>query len=240
MVEVDKSDLTRDIFRLQNVATGKFSGAGSGSAQPVLMHDGAGEDDKKWEIVNVPNTTLYNIDNMQSGIIRATGAGFGDGAYLVVSTTKASPATDSDKVWTIHYNETSDTFRFESGTSGRYLYYNENGKVYSIESEASDQRSVWKVVLASKVLSAEEVNLASFKIKVYPNPSKYQFNIALPNQGEVKTISIYNNIGALIYQEKTNKGELTIQHKGKFKSGVYLIKVDTSQNNTGYYKLLIE
>ena len=238
--KVDKSDLTRDIFRLQNVATGKFLGAGASSAQPVLMHSGADEDDKKWKIVKVPNTDLYNIDNMQNGIIRATGAGFAAGAYLVVSTTKGSPATDSDKVWTIHYNEANDTFRFEATTSGRYLYYNENGSVYSTESEESDQRSVWKAVLASKVLSTETVNIPSLKIGVYPNPAKDQFTITLPNQGEAKTISIYNTIGALVYQEKTIKSELVIQRGGKFSAGVYLIKVHNNQNKAGYTKLLIK
>jgi hypothetical protein len=204
------------------------------------MHNGANEDDKKWQIVKVPNTTLYNIDNMQNGIIRATGAGFAAGANIVVSTTKGSPASDSDKVWTIHYNEANDTFRFEAGTSGRYLYYNENGNVYNIESEESDQRSVWKAILASKVLSTESTKLSSLKIQVYPNPAKEQFTIALPNQGETKTISIYNTIGALIYQEKTKESELMIQKEGKFSVGVYLIKVNNSQNKAGYTKLLIK
>lgn len=238
--EVDKSDLTRDIFRLQNVATGQFLGASSVSAQPVLMHNGANEDDKKWKIVKVPNTDMYNIDNMQSGIIRATGAGFATGPYLVVSTTKDSPAADSDKVWTIHYNEANDTFRFEAATSGRFLYHNENGNVYSSESEVTDQRSVWKAVLASQVLSTDQVNITPLSIKVYPNPAKDQFTITLPNQGEPKTISIYNTIGALIYHEKTNNGELTIQREGKFKAGIYLIKVNDNYNKAGYTKLLIE
>ncbi len=237
--KVDKSDLTRDIFRLQNVATGKFLGAGSGSAEPVLMHNGANEDDKKWKIVKVPNTTLYNIDNMQNGIIRATGGAFGAGPYLVVSTTKGSPATDSDKVWTIHYNENDDTFRFEAGTSGRYLYYNENGNVYSTESEASDQRSVWKAVLASQVLSTSEVNVTPLEFKVYPNPAKNQFTIQFQNINNAK-VQIYNILGKVVYQNSTKTGVIEVKSSNNLPSGMYLIKALADDKKVYHTKLIIK
>ena len=95
------------------MATDKFLGEGSSSAQPVVMHDDIGDNSRQWEIKEVSATNFVNIDNMNSGILRATGANFGAGAYAVVSTTKVAPATDSDKVWTSHFNEINNSIGFQ-------------------------------------------------------------------------------------------------------------------------------
>ena len=149
VTEVDKSDLTFDTYRLQNVATGTFLTDSGVSATPVSMSDTAEETNTYWTFVKTGE--YFNIDSESFGILRAPGSGFdgGNKPFFVVSTGKASPANDADKVWTVHYNETNDTFRFESKDNNRYLYYNTDGNVTNITVEETDERSVWKAIPAS-------------------------------------------------------------------------------------------
>jgi len=71
-------------------------------------------DDPSTHFKFVESGAFYNIDSEILGILRAPGAGGPGGPYVVVSTTKASPAADTDKTWTISYNATTDTYRLQS------------------------------------------------------------------------------------------------------------------------------
>ena len=240
VTEVDHSDLTGVVYRLRNVATGKFLGEGGGSAIPVLMHDSGEEQDKHWEFVNVTGTNFFNIDNMQSGIIRATGGSFSAGAYLVVSTTKSAPAADGDKVWTVHYNESDGTFRFEAGTGGRFLYYNADGNVYTSTVPDTDARSKWQAIATSQALgvSDEDINLSS--IKIYPNPAEDKFTIAFQNINNIERIEIYNILGNRVFQiTRKSNNDLEIENIG-FKTGVYLVKAFSGDNKAFHSKLVIK
>lgn len=132
------------VFRLQNVATGKYLTDAGVSATAVTMSD-SGED-ASTHFKFVQSGSFYNIDSEILGILRSPGAGGPGGAYVVVSTTKASPASDTDKTWTIYHNDTDDTYRFESRSAGRFLYHEENGTVTHNLAEATDDRSNWKLV----------------------------------------------------------------------------------------------
>jgi hypothetical protein len=228
-----------DVFWFRNVATGKFLGEGSASAQPVIMHDATGNDSRQWEITEVPNTDFINIDNMKSGIIRATGAGFAEGAYLVVTTTKASPASDGDKVWTSHYNEASKTYRFEAGTSGRFLYHDENGSVITKAVDETDERSKWEVAPTSQPLSVSNEELIGSSIKIYPNPAEDSFTIKFQNL-TVTHVEIYNILGKLVYKDFTNNGSIGISNNKNFPSGVYMVKAKSSNNKIHHAKLIIK
>lgn len=236
VIEVDKSDLTGDIYRLRNVATGKILGDEGGSANPVSMNDSGEEQNKHWRFVKSGN--FYNIDSETNGILRATGSAFAAGAYLVVSTGKAAPAGDSDKIWKLHYNELENTFRFEAGTNGRFLYHDVNGNVYTKDVEDSDLRSSWEAVSTSQSLSTQDFNGILSQVKVYPNPAQDEFTIAIQNtQGA--TIEIFNILGALVHKESTNNNEIVIQKRQLRNSGMYLIKVSTADNKINYSKILM-
>jgi hypothetical protein len=228
-----------DIFWFRNVATGKFLGEGSASAQPVVMHDTTGDNSRQWEITKVPNTDFVNIDNMSSGILRATGANFAAGAYAVVTTTKPSPATDSDKVWTSHYNAANDTYRFEAGTSGRFLYHDENGSVITTAVDDTDARSIWQVLPTSQPLSVSNDNLFGSSIKIYPNPAKDGFTLKLENINNAK-VEIYNMLGKEVYQNSTKKGVIQVKPGHNLPSGMYLIKVLADNNKIYHTKLVIK
>lgn len=226
-----------NVFWLRNVATGKFLGAGATSADPAIMHDGQGDNSRQWEITEVPQTNFVNIDNRDNGILRATGSGFEAGAYLVVSTTKPSPATDGDKVWTSYYNQMDETYRFEAGTSGRFLYHDESGSVITNNVGDTDNRSTWEVIATNTTLSTTIEKLKESTIMVSPNPSKGNFTIQLQNIHNIKKVDIYNMLGKLVYSKSLNTNRLNIQN-ADFAKGVYFVSV-LSDNNTLYNSKLV-
>ncbi|WP_298878605.1 RICIN domain-containing protein [uncultured Polaribacter sp.] len=132
------------IFRLQNVATGKFLTDSGVSATAVTMSDSGDSPNTHFRFVQ--SGSYYNIDSETFGILRAPGAGGPGGAYVIVSTTKAAPASDTDKTWTIYHNDTNDTYRFGSRTTGRFMYHEENGTVTHSVIADSDDRSNWKLI----------------------------------------------------------------------------------------------
>lgn len=143
--------ISEDCVNLINVATGQFLTTAGGGTQPVTMSNSGEAQNTHWRFVE--SGAFYNIDSESesggTGILRAPGANFSGGAYVVVSTLKAPPAADTDKTWTIHYDETTDTYRFESRTANRYLYQNEDGTVTHSVVPATDNRSVWQAISCS-------------------------------------------------------------------------------------------
>ena len=152
-------ELTTDIVVLRNVETGEFLTTAAGSAQPVTMSVSGGAENTQWTFVK--SGAFYNIDSESetggTGILRAPGAGGPAGPYVIVSTTKAPPAGDTDKTWIINYDETTDTYRFESRTAGRYLYQNEDGTVTHSKVPDTDNRSVWQAIPVGEPLQSEVI-----------------------------------------------------------------------------------
>ncbi|WP_282122024.1 BNR-4 repeat-containing protein [Algibacter mikhailovii] len=236
--EIDESDLTNDVYRLRNVSTGKFLTDSGASATPVTMNDSGEEQQKHWTFVK--SGAYYNIDSSAFGILRATGPTFSEGAYAVVSTGKSAPAGDSDKIWTIHYNELDDTFRFESKDNGRFLYYDEDGSVTNISVPETDARSVWQAISTAVVLSSTDNQPQSTSsIKIYPNPAKESFTIAFNNLNNAKVI-IYDVLGKVVYENTIKTGGLEVKNNGRLTSGIYMIKVMADENKVYHTKLLIK
>ena len=152
---------TDDIFYLKNIETGQFLTAAEESSQPVTMADSGGAQNTQWTFVAVSGTSFYNIDSQSetggTGILRAPGPGGPEGPFVVVSTSADPPNSDTDKTWTTHYNPTTDTYRFESRTSGRFLYHAENDTVTHIVVPDTDDRSNWELI-PSLIAPDEDTN----------------------------------------------------------------------------------
>ncbi|MBC3758670.1 BNR-4 repeat-containing protein [Hyunsoonleella sp. SJ7] len=231
------------VYKLVNVATGKYLGAGGNSAGPVIMHDTGETTDRKWTFVkvNFEGADYYNIDSQQNGILRATGQNFTAGAYLVVSTTKEPPATTghTDKIWTIHYDEFEDTYRFEAKSNGRFLYHDTDGNCYNYIVDETDERSQWQVVgTGGPLLSAKNNELKIPSLKVYPNPAQDKFTIAFKNINVAK-VAIYNILGKVVY-EKFTKNYDKLEVDNDFESGVYLVKTFSEDNRVFHSKLIVK
>jgi hypothetical protein len=236
--EIDKTDLSGDIYRLKNVATGKFLTDAGVSATPVSMSDSGEGSDKNWSFVK--SGEYFNIDSETYGVLRAPGSGFdgGNKPYFVVSTGNASPNSNSDKVWTVHYIESDDTYRFESKDNNRFLYHNEEGNVTNIMADETDSRSKWRVISKETLLSINNIELSS-SIKIYPNPAKNKFKIEIQNTSNTHRIEIFSILGEKVYQNifKTKFLEL---NSDRFSRGVYLVKVISDKNEVIHSKLIIK
>ena len=222
-----------DIYRLRNVATGQFLTDAGISATPVTMTDSGESQNTHWTFVE--SGTFYNIDSETNGILRAPGSGGPGGPYVVLST--GTTTSSGDKVWTLHYNDTDATYRFESGSSGRFMYHDPNGTVtHDIVPDTND-RSKWEVIPTSQSLSIEDNQLSIASLKVYPNPADTNFTIALNNITNAD-IKICNLLGKVVYEGATTNGKIEIRNNEHFTSGLYIISAITD-NKTYKTKLII-
>ncbi|XCF05477.1 T9SS type A sorting domain-containing protein [Tamlana crocina] len=225
--------LTGEVYSLKNVATGKFLTDAGAGATPVTMSDSNEAENTRWNFVE--SGAFYNIDSESYGILRATGSGFSGGAYAVVSTAKAPPASDGDKVWTVHYNESDNTYRLEAGSSGRFIYHEVGGNVTNIEALATDDRSKWQLIAES--LSLGDTNFSS-SLKVFPNPTNGEFSVTLSNSSKV-SVKLYNILGELVLDETISNGKMLIRNDKNLQSGLYLLKVFGDDNREYHSKLVI-
>ena len=226
-----------DIFRLRNVATGQFLTDAGSSATAVTMTDSGEATNTHWTFVE--SGSYFNIDSETLGILRAPGSGGPGGPYVVVSTTKNAPAADTDKTWTIYNNQADGTYRFESRTSGRFLYHNADGTVTHSIATADDDRSKWEVIPTSQSLSITDNVLNVKSLKVYPNPAKDIFTISLSNISKAN-ITIYNTLGKTIYKGSTLNGNLKIENNSQFAPGLYMVKAVTNDDKIFHTKFIIK
>ncbi|WP_397445768.1 BNR-4 repeat-containing protein [Polaribacter sp. R77954] len=236
--EIDKSDLTIDTYRLRNVATGKFLTDSGESAIPVSMGDSGEETNTHWTFVK--SDVYFNIKSKSFGIIRATGSGFenGEKPYFVVSTSKDAPASDTDKVWTSHYDEENEVFRFESKDNNRFLYHNTQDNVTNIEALETDKRSQWKAISTSKTLSIKKENLNTLSIDIFPNPASESVRLKLNNFNKAE-VKFYNFLGKQVYHKAIKEPVVEINISG-FAKGLYLVKVKDDNQEVHLTKLMIE
>ena len=232
-VEVVDNNVTEpsdDIYRLRNLATGKFLTDAGLSATPVTMTDSGEPQNTHWTFVQ--SGDYYNIDSETLGILRALGTG------AVYSTTKSAPATDTDKTWTIHETGTENVFRIEARNNGKFLYHEENGTVTNIVASETDQRSIWEAIPTSQSLSVDDNKLVLSSVITYPNPASSSFKIQL-NNIENASITIYNVLGQSVYQKSNVRESIQIMNNNRFETGVYLIKVIDNNQKVYYNKLII-
>ena len=237
VVASDKSDLTDDVYRLRNKATGRFLTDAGASATAVTMSDSGEAQNTHWTFV--ASGDHFNIDSEAYGILRATGDTFSGGANLVVSTSNASPSSATDKVWTIHYDETDDTFRFESRNNNKYLYHAADGSVLNISVAATDARSKWEAISTSQSLSIEDQMFPSASVQLFPNPAKDRFTILYGGKN-INKIMIYDMLGKILYQDNQVSNRIDIMNNGRFKSGIYLVKLIDENQKSFHAKLIVK
>ncbi|MCF7561531.1 BNR-4 repeat-containing protein [Sabulilitoribacter multivorans] len=227
----DPTDLTGDIYRLKNYVTGKYMH--SVGADVVESDNGTNvaPGDKEWEFVKVGN--YYNIESKRSdrGILRAAGNPPND----IINTGFGAPREDTDKQFTVIYNSGDGTYQFQTRNGSNYIYHNLNGIIEHIGN--TDDRSKW--IVESTTLSVNEVDANSISVKVYPNPATNNFTIELDGVNNAK-VSIYDILGKLTYTATTNTSNFQISNDGRFKSGLYLIKIADENQNVYYKKLIIK
>lgn len=226
----DPTDLTGDIYRIKNFATGKY--LHSVGADVVQSDHGTNvaSGDKEWEFV--PAGAYYNIESKRSdrGILRSAGNPAND----IINTGFAAPREDSDKQFTVTYNSNDGTYQFETRNGSNYIYHNANGIIEHVGN--TDDRSKW--IVESTTLSTPEVKADAFSAKIFPNPANNEFTILL-NGVNKANIVINDMLGKVIYQNSINSNRIEIENNGRFKSGLYIIKVVDDNQRVFHAKLMI-
>lgn len=234
--EVDKTDLSGEIYRLKNLITGKY--LQSNGAEVIPNDTGEGDNgNTEWQFVQtaISGVKYYNIDSMSDkGILRFANSPI---VGTIINTSFSAPRPDVDKVWKVIYNEVDNSYQFQTKDLPKFLYHETDNTI--IHSEKTDDRSKWLVELEGEPLSVNNIALNSSGIKVYPNPANTNFSLALNNMNTVN-IKIYTVLGKLIYNKTTSQKSIQIENNSTFKSGVYLIKVIDDTQKVHYSKLVIE
>lgn len=236
---VDKSDLTTSKYRLKNVGTVTY--LTSPGATLTMSPSGEG-DDKIWSFVKTTFNGLdyYNIDSEVSGrgIIRATGGAYTT-PYLVINTNNTAPRADSDKIWTVHYDEDDDTYRFEAASGGRFLYVSLNdGKTYTMPVADTDDRGRWVLELSTALLGLSKNKFDSSFLKIFPNPTQDKF-VVLFEKLPIAQVKISDMLGRTVYSKFTSKGSVELSKADGFLSGMYLIQVIGDKGQYATKKLII-
>ncbi|WP_159951696.1 BNR-4 repeat-containing protein [Polaribacter septentrionalilitoris] len=233
----DSTDINGKVFRLKNVATGKYlKSSGSNVEESDYV---ANDDSLHWKFVktNIGDTEYYNIDSEVNGVLRGGGSGVGN---TIISTGRPSPNSDVDKVWTSNYIETEDVYRFNVKDGNNFLYHQNDDKFYNIVANINDARSKWILELANEApLSIDDEKIESYSVDIYPNPAKNNFTLSFQGLTNVD-IKIYNILGKKVYQNKTSKQSILIDNNNKFKSGIYLVRIVGDNQKVIHKKLIID
>ncbi len=113
-------------------------------------------------------------------------------------------------------------------------FYIDDFAVYKANNK-SELQNICPECSSQIATSTNDYGLEEDIFEVYPNPCKSYVNVLLKNNSEV---SIYNTLGALVYQKELQQGETRINLN--FNSGTFLIKVtDCNSNNTSTKKIII-
>ncbi|MBC3758669.1 BNR-4 repeat-containing protein [Hyunsoonleella sp. SJ7] len=208
------NDLSGDIYRIKNLATGKYL---TSSGSSIITSDSGEGSDKEWQFVKaeVAGFDYYNIDSEVKGTIRFKGGSAGE----LVSTNFGAPNQAVDKIWTIIVNG-DGSFSFETKNLNRYLYHEADGTV--MHSTKTDDRSKW--MAESTTLSVDENDLQTSSVKIFPNPAQDKFTIVFEGLNRA-TVTISNILGKVIYSKITEKDRIELSKTEGFSSGLYIVQV---------------
>ncbi len=86
--------------------------------------------------------------------------------------------------------------------------------------------------ISNCIASTVGIQEISKVFQLYPNPATTSINVEFSNNTNMKSISIVNNLGQIIYTTKNINAPISIENLA---NGVYYIHC-TASDNTNYYK----
>jgi hypothetical protein len=104
---------------------------------------------------------------------------------------------------------------------------------YSISNGNAD---IFLIKLNETMVSIDD-DLQQYNYLISPNPSGGLFNITFPYNIEASTIELYNNLGALIFSQKSAGKQIAIDITDQVK-GMYIIKIINDNNFISTYRIL--
>ena len=89
----------------------------------------------------------------------------------------------------------------------------------------------------AEALSTEEFEDNAFTAKIFPNPAKDEFTIWLNGEHNAN-IEIYNMLGKVVYKDTMTSNRIDIATNGRFKPGIYFIKLIEENQRVFHSKLI--
>jgi hypothetical protein len=102
-------------------------------------------------------------------------------------------------------------------------------KIYNYELSQADITSLF----TNNTLTSQNFNQNNLEVSVYPNPAKDVLNIEMTN--EVKSVEIYNFQGQKVLE--SNQKQINVSN---LSSGMYMIKVQDSENSVATKKVILK
>jgi hypothetical protein len=105
-----------------------------------------------------------------------------------------------------------------------------------------EQPEVYEVVdlMDARGLSFINESENSQQFKVYPNPGTNFINIQTPLVNETMMVTIFDLSGKIILTSYNNSSDYMLLDISEFSKGMYLIQVETNENEAEVQKLIIE
>jgi len=182
-----KSDSSRtNVYNIINVDTGVYLGAAQSSSEPAIARTSDIDNSTKWSLI-LNDDGNYNIDSLDSGVLRATGPNFNP-PLVLVSTNKEPITFDNDKEFDLLYNEADDTYRIRVSGTSQYIYHNNDDNNFYASGAYSILNDTWKIKI---------VEVESWWSKDKIDKINYNFNqfILGGMTGPVGSLGEYGNFG---------------------------------------------
>jgi len=104
-----------------------------------------------------------------------------------------------------------------------------NGSDLGQWSSSSSNNQQFQLISTSSIEAEDGLNAAEVAFNLYPNPVEKLLNINLPSEyQEGAEISIYNNVGKLIFRDVT-KESLHIVNLKELPAGLYILNINNGQ-----------
>ena len=226
----DPNDLTGDVYRIKNFVTGKYLHSVGADVVESDTGTNVASGDKEWEFVKAGD--YYNIVSKRDdrGILRAAGNPPND----IINTGFGAPREDGDKQFNVVYNAADNSYQFRTRNNVNYIYHNSSGIIEHVTN--GDDRSKW--IVESTTLSTPKLESNPFLARIFPNPATNSFTVLLNDTNKANVI-INDMLGKVIYQNAMHSNRIEIENNGRFKSGLYIIKVVDDNQRIFRSKLII-
>ena len=159
-----------------------------------------------------------------------TGAGTGSGTRMSSSSSVIVAAGSGWNSYTIPISSSNFTIVEGSGTAADVLVNVAEARFLHATSPDWFGGVISGTLQLDNITASTTLNRKDFDNKteftIYPNPSRSNLNITLPNFENNAKVEVYNILGARVYKSELNKLNTSID-VSKWNSGVYLVRVSS-------------
>jgi hypothetical protein len=241
-----------DLVRFDGQIFDRFTTANSALLSDSVVGIGTNKLNKQVAVTTVQGLSLIQTDKQDTMINMPVDEV--EGAFYISSHVfKSYPLTlaASNQIWGfMSYHENADnpsSGAFSLDSNFNVTYYDSISHhefKYGAKDILMDEDKVW-IIAGGGVLSMDfntsitESHNQSLRAQVFPNPSSEFINVAINTQlSEEISITIYNQLGGIVFQEISTEQLLTLP-VNNLPQGLYYLEIKSKQLESYYQKIII-